>query len=270
MSVLEDLFGTEKPIIGLVHLKPLPGDPFWPADGSISDVIDAAAADLVALQSGGIDGVLFTNEFSVPYQKHVSPVTVASMSCVIGALLDEILVPFGAEAIYDGDASMDVCAATGASFTRCVFTGVWSGDLGLVDRDVATTLRHRHDLRLDDLLLLYFVTSEGEANVGGRSAFDQMDSLGFNCRPDAYVLGGSSAGAATEPATFAEARRHAGDVPVICGTGCRADSIAGILADADGAFVGTSLKQGGIIENPVDETRVHALMDAARAAREGR
>ena len=28
MSWLKDLFATEQPIIGLLHLRPLPGDPF--------------------------------------------------------------------------------------------------------------------------------------------------------------------------------------------------------------------------------------------------
>ena len=33
MSFLLELFGTEKPIIGLVHIQPLPGDPFYRGEG---------------------------------------------------------------------------------------------------------------------------------------------------------------------------------------------------------------------------------------------
>lgn len=101
MSFLSELFGTEKPIIGLVHIQPLPGDPFYKGEG-MDAVIGRARADLEALQNGGIDGVLFTNEFSMPYEKHVSPVTLASMGLVIGALKSSIRVPFGAEAILTG------------------------------------------------------------------------------------------------------------------------------------------------------------------------
>lgn len=39
MSFLKEMFGTEKPIIGLLHLKPLPGDPFYAPNGSLDDVI---------------------------------------------------------------------------------------------------------------------------------------------------------------------------------------------------------------------------------------
>ncbi|MFR0986563.1 MAG: BtpA/SgcQ family protein, partial [Frisingicoccus sp.] len=54
MSFLSELFGTEKPIIGLVHIQPLPGDPFYKGEG-MDAVIGRARADLEALQNGGID-----------------------------------------------------------------------------------------------------------------------------------------------------------------------------------------------------------------------
>ena len=67
MSFLSELFGTEKPIIGLVHIQPLPGDPFYKG-GGMDAVVRRARVDLEALQNGGVDGVLFTNEFSMPYE----------------------------------------------------------------------------------------------------------------------------------------------------------------------------------------------------------
>lgn len=155
MSFLKEMFGTEKPIIGLIHIKALPGDPFYKGEG-MEEVIRQAKADLEALQDGGIDGVLFTNEFSMPYEKEVSPVTLAAMGMVIGALRESIKVPFGAEAIFDGDATISLCAATEADFTRCMFTGVWAGDFGLVNRDIARTLRLKNAYRLDDLKLFYY------------------------------------------------------------------------------------------------------------------
>ena len=59
---------------------------------------------------------------SMPYEKHVSPVTLASMGLVIGALKSSIRVPFGAEAIFDGDATIALCAATEADFTPVSYT----------------------------------------------------------------------------------------------------------------------------------------------------
>ena len=237
MSFLLELFGTEKPIIGLVHIQPLPGDPFYRGEG-MDAVIQRAKADLQALQDGGVDGVLFTNEFSMPYEKHVSPVTLAAMGMVIGAMKSSIRVPFGAEAIFDGDATISLCAATEAAFTRCLFTGVWAGDFGMVDRDIAVTLRLKNAYRLDDLKLFYFVTSEGDACVGDRKTADIAESLLFNCRPDALVVGGVAAGSGPAGKLLEQVSGVAKETPVVCGTGCKRENIEYVLSRCSGALAG--------------------------------
>ena len=151
MSFLTSMFKTEKPVIGMLHLRPLPGDPLYYPGGSVSQVVEAAKRDLEALQQGGVDGILITNELSMPYEQHVSPSTLASMGYVIGALSHDLSTPWGAEAIYDGDATIELCAAVDAQFTRCNFCGAWAGDLGLINRDFAHTMRRKAALRLDDL-----------------------------------------------------------------------------------------------------------------------
>ena len=261
MSWLKDFFKTERPIIGLLHLRALPGDPFFPTGGSIYDVIEAARADLLALQEGGVDGVLVTNEFSLPYEKKVNAVTTASLAMVVGALSPLFTVPYGVEAIYDGDATIEVCAATGASFTRCLFTGAWAGDLGLIDRDVARTLRLKKALGLDALRLFYFVTSEGEVFLNDRSTTDITRTLLFNCHPDCLVVGGSAAGESPGAGLLRTVRGVSNGVPVVCGTGCHLDNVEEILAAGNGAFVGTTFKRDGKLESPVDAARVRAFMD---------
>lgn len=267
MSWLKELFRTERPIIGLLHLHALPGDPFFLTGSSIYDVIEAARADLLALQEGGVDGVLITNEFSLPYEKKVSTVTTASLAMVTGALSPLFTVPYGVEAIYDGDATIEVCAATGASFTRCLFTGAWAGDLGLIDRNVAHTLRLKKALGLDALRLFYFVTSEGEVFLNDRSTTDITKTLLFNCHPDSLVVGGSAAGENPDAGLVRTVRKAANGVPVVCGTGCRLDNVEEILSAGDGAFVGTTFKKDGKFEGPVDAARVRAFMECVRAFR---
>lgn len=267
MSFLKEMFGTEKPIIGLLHLKPLPGDPFYAPNGSLDDVIACARADLEALQNGGVDGVLVTNELSIPYEKKVSGVTLGAMGMVVGALKEHFTVHYGVEAIYDGDATMEICAATGAAFTRCLFTGAWAGDLGLVDRDVAKTLRLKAALRLDELKLFYFITSEGEVYLNDRSYPDIAKSMLFNCRPDALVVGGAAAGVGPGGELLEEVRAAAKGVPVVCGTGCKKETVAQILNNCDGAFVGTTFKKDGVFENRVDARRVKEFMDTVKQMR---
>ena len=53
----QDMFGVEKPIIALLHLDALPGDPGY--CGDMKTVTEHARKDLLALQDGGVDGILF-------------------------------------------------------------------------------------------------------------------------------------------------------------------------------------------------------------------
>ena len=57
------LFGVEKPIIAMLHLDPLPGDPRWRYGDTMESVVQHALTDLKALQDGGVDGILISNEF---------------------------------------------------------------------------------------------------------------------------------------------------------------------------------------------------------------
>ena len=60
----EEMFKVKKPIIAMLHLDPLPGDPMWKYGMNMQEVVENARRDLIALQEGGVDGIIFSNEFS--------------------------------------------------------------------------------------------------------------------------------------------------------------------------------------------------------------
>ena len=64
---LNALFQTPKPVIGVVHLLPLPTSARW--QGSIQVVIDRAVQETVALVSGGVNGIIVENFFDAPFTK---------------------------------------------------------------------------------------------------------------------------------------------------------------------------------------------------------
>lgn len=73
MSFLTSMFKTEKPVIGMLHLRPLPGDPLYYPGGSVSQVVEAAKRDLEALQQGGVDGILITMSSRCPMSSTFLP-----------------------------------------------------------------------------------------------------------------------------------------------------------------------------------------------------
>ena len=83
MTWLKSHFHTRKPIIAMCHLRALPGDPAYDQAGGLEAVIDSARADLLALQEGGVDAIMFSNEASLPYLTQVEPITSACMARVL-------------------------------------------------------------------------------------------------------------------------------------------------------------------------------------------
>ena len=67
----EKMFGVKKPIIAMLHIDPLPGDPLYKSENDMDKVVEHAREDLHALQDGGVDGIIFSNEFSLPYQRNM-------------------------------------------------------------------------------------------------------------------------------------------------------------------------------------------------------
>ena len=104
-----EMFGVEKPIIALLHLDALPGDPGY--CGSMDTVLDHARQDLIALQNGGVDGILFANEFSLPYQPVADIAVISAMAYIIGNLKELIRVPFGVNVVKNPIATIDLAAA---------------------------------------------------------------------------------------------------------------------------------------------------------------
>lgn len=261
----KELFGVEKPIIALLHLRALPGDPLYAGD--MDAVYRQAREDLIALQEGGVDGVLIANEFSLPYQPKAEPVTVGAMGYLVGRLKEDIKVPFGVNVVLNPLPSLELAAATGANFIRSAFTGTYMGENGVVTTDVAATVRRKKALGLDHLKLLYKVNPESDAYLVPRDIKVITKSILFHCAPDALCVSGASAGSETSTDFMAEVRSVSGDVPVFCNTGCNAKTAVEKLSHSDGACVGTTFKKDGKFENNVDPERVAAFMGIVKEFR---
>ncbi len=204
---ITDLFGVSKPIIAMCHLNALPGDPGYNPQGGLPEVIAWARRDLLALQEGGVDAVMFSNEFSMPYLTQVHTVTVASMARVIGELLPEIRIPFGVNVLWDPIASLDLAAATGARFVREVFSGVYASDFGLWSPNCGEIIRHQHAISAAGVRLLFNIVPEAAKYLADRDVVEIARSTVFNHRPDAICVSGLMAGSQTDPMVLRRVQR---------------------------------------------------------------
>jgi uncharacterized protein len=264
---LDEVFNVRKPVIAMLHLAALPGDPAYDSAAGIAAVVDRAREELDALQSGGVDGVMISNEFSLPYLTKTEPITAITMARIIGELLGDITVPYGVNVLWDGRASIDLAVATGAKFVREIFTGVYASDFGLWDTNVGEVARHRARVGGAGVKLLFNIVPESAIYLAARDLASITKTTVFATAPDAICVSGATAGAPTDSEALRVVKDAAGDVPVFVNTGVRAHNVGTQLAIADGAVVGTYFKKDGVFENRADRARVEELMTAAREFR---
>ena len=244
----------------MVHLQALPGDPGYDQAKGLDWVYDQARADMLALQCGGVDAVMFSNEFSLPYLTKVEPITTASMAAVITQLKSELTLPFGVNVLWDPVASIDLAVATGAQFVREIFSGVYASDFGLWNTNTGKAFRHRAAVGGQHVRLFFNIVPESAAYLGERDIGDIARSTVFNNRPDAICVSGLTAGKETSTQILRIVKDAIPDTFLFANTGVKPDNVAAQLQIADGAIVGTTFKEEGITWNPVSEKRVKELM----------
>ena len=267
MQWIQALFGIKKPIVAMCHLHALPGDPAYAAERGMAWVIEQARQDLHALQKGGVDAILFSNEYSLPYLLKVEPITYVSMARIIGELRHEITVPFGVNVLWDAKASIDLAMATGAAFVREIFTGVYASDFGLWHTSCGEVVRHQHAIGGQQVKRFYNIVPEAAVYLAQRDIAAIARSTVFNTLPDAICVSGLIAGAETSQETLRQVKEVIPTIPVFANTGVKLENVEAQLAVADGAVVGTTFKRDGYIWNPVDETRVTAFMAKVKKLR---
>ncbi len=261
-----DLFSVKKPIIGMLHLPPLPGSPIYNGKG-LKEVIDRALYDANELQEGGVDALEVEN-FSDPtyYPQEVGPELTAAMAVISDHVIRAASKPVGICILADPKASLSVAHAVGAKFVRATFFTEASVDVsGLVCPKPHELLRFRKFLD-PSIKIFTDVHIKHSAPLVNRPLGDSaLDAKYF--LSDAVIISGTHTGKETKLEDLKEAKDAVEDFPVLVGSGFRKEHAAKILAIADGAIVGTSLKKDGVSSNVVDRNRVRDLMEVVKEIR---
>jgi hypothetical protein len=210
---------------------------------------------------------MFSNEFSMPYLTQAPTVTVACMARIIGELLDEILIPYGVDVLWDPKASLDLAVATGGLFVREIFSGVYASDFGLWNPNCGEIVRHQHAISAGEVKLLFNIVPEAASYLGSRDIADIARSTVFNHRPDGLCVSGLVAGAQIDTNMLRKVKEAVPTTPVFANTGLRLENVEEQLGIADAAVVGTTFKVDSKFENHIDPERVKAFMDKVKAFR---
>jgi membrane complex biogenesis BtpA family protein len=255
-------FRSRKILIGVVHLKPLPGSPRF--RGSLSEAIQAAVADAVAFERGGAHAVFIENFGDVPFARtSVGPETIAAMTAAGCAVRDSVKLPIGFNVLRnDARGALALCAACGGTFIRVnVHSGVMLTDQGLIEGDAYNTVRYREQI-CPRAEILADVHVKHAVPLGHGSIEDAAHDTVERGLADALIVSGVGTGRAADMEDVERVRRACPKTKLLLGSGVTVENAHDYLRLADGIIVGTSLKQNGKLANPVDPKRVAALARA--------
>jgi hypothetical protein len=196
----------------------------------------------------------------------VGPEVVAAMAYIVGALRSQVRLPFGVDLVWDPAASLAVACATGASFVREVFTGVYESDLGIMRPDFGSIAAYRERIGAGAVALFSNVTPEFASTIGSRSVAERTRSASY-LGVDAVLISGPITGTPVDHRELVAAKAAVADTPVLVNTGVTVETVSELFKLADGAIVGTAFKYDGVTWNPVDPKRARAFMEVTRRIR---
>jgi len=261
---LKQIFKTPNPIIGVVHLLPLPTSPRW--GGSLKAVVDRAEQEATALAAGGVDAIIVENFFDAPFPKdHVDPAVVSAMTVIIQRLQQMVTLPIGINVLRnDAQSALAIATCVQAQFIRVnVWTGIMATDQGLIEGRAHELMRYRRELGSDVKIFADVLVKHARplGSVNLTTAVQDTIERGL---ADAVILSGWATGDPPNLEDLELARDAAQGTPVFVGSGADWENVPQMMQVADGVIVSSSLKRQGKRENSIDPIRVSRFVEAAR------
>jgi membrane complex biogenesis BtpA family protein len=254
-----------RPLLGVVHLPPLPS-----ARGhrSMADVLAVALADARAYATAGFDGLVVENFGDAPFHKGtvddpVPPDVTAGLAVAAAQVAAATGLPVGVNCLRnDGMAALGAAAVVGARWIRVnVLAGAYVTDQGVIEGEAARLAAYRRQLGWNGALLADYLVKHAAPLAPVDVATGAKD-VAERSGADGLVLSGSRTGQPVDADLLDAVRAAVGAFPIWIGSGLTADNAATLWPRCDGAIVGTWCKRDGRLAEPVDVGRARALRAA--------
>lgn len=235
-----------KPLIGMVHLPPLPGSPR--GTQTLDEVLAVALDEARILEEAGLDGLIVENVGDTPFfRESVPAVTVAAMGVIVREVRQATSLAVGVNLLRNACTdALSIASVTGADFIRCnVVIGAYVTDQGIIQGCAAELARLRPTLDRD-VAILGDVHVKHAAPLFDVPIEDAAADLAERGGVDAVIVSGSRSPAPPSMERVA-AVTGAVDLPVLIGSGIGLDNAADYYAACDGLLIGeTDFKVDGV------------------------
>jgi membrane complex biogenesis BtpA family protein len=242
-----------KPIIGMIHMPPLPGAP----DSSMSmrELVEFALSESDKLEGAGLDACIVENVGDTPlFKENLPPYSVASMAVVTKAVVGHTKMKVGVNMLRNAcEEALSVAHVCGAQFIRCnVLIGAYATDQGIIEGCAARVARLKKVL--DSEVLVFGDVHVKHAypifNVEIEYAAQDLAERGG---ADAVIVSGARS---PVPPSFERVKtvRDAIKKPVLIGSGISLANVREFYTRSDGLIIGEpDFKVKGVWGGPSDE-----------------
>jgi membrane complex biogenesis BtpA family protein len=262
VPVIPQWSAIAKPVIGMLHLPPLPGSPRY--EGKLDAIRESVLRDAQALADGGVHGLMIENFGDVPFHPDAVPAhVVAHMTALATAVRSRFDLPLGINVLRnDGRSALAIAHAVGASFIRVnVLCGARVADQGILQGIAHDLLRDRAILGAD-VKILADVDVKHSAPLSRRPLADEVSDTLHRGLADGLIVSGWGTGQKTDPQHIREVKAAGGDVPVFAGSGVTETNVRDYLDFCDGFIIGSAFKRNARASEPVEVERVHGIVAA--------
>ncbi len=269
-NAVEALFSRRKAVIGVIHLRALPGAPDYEG-ASVDDLVTHALAEAGRYRAAGVDGLIVENHGDIPFAKPgaIGHETVAAMAVIARAVRMEARCAVGINVLANAALpALAVAKAAGCAFIRVnQWANAYVANEGFVEGEAAAATRYRAMLRAKEVRVFadVHVKHGAHAITADRPLGELARDVEFFDADVAIATGNRTGDAASLDELRAIAAGTA--LPVAVGSGVNPANVGGILDVADAVIVASWLKRDGVWWNDVDPDRARAFMDEVRRVR---
>ncbi len=241
-------------VIGMVHVQALLGTPY--SKFSIDEICQIAVEEALLYKKHKFDGIILENMHDRPYLKGaVGPEIVAGMTRVASEVKKAVGkdFPVGIQILAGANLeALSVALIAQCEFVRaegCVFGHV--ADEGWIEACAGPLLRERKRLGGENIKIITDVQKKHSAHsvTSDLSLEDWIHGAEF-FGMDGVILSGKATGKAASAEELLRAKATT-KLPIIIGSGITVHN-AKNYKDADAWIVGSSVKENGYWENPID------------------
>lgn len=263
MNLIEKMKAGQKIAIGMIHSLPLPGSCRY--GGDMEYICQRAVQDALALEKEGFDAAIIENTCDSPTGIKLDVPQIAALSAVAARVRQAVSIPLGIEAVFnDYAAALSVAIVCGAEFIRLpVFVDTVITASGIIDPCSRDAVLLRKSLGAEHVKIFADIHSKHSHLLNPEITLTESAAWAELRGADAIIVTGQATGLQTSAEAMEQVRR-AVKLPVLAGSGVTADNVNRQLSAADGVIVGSSLKQGGNLTEPIDPLLARHFMAAVR------